>query len=105
MADIGSKPLYRNENPISLMSLQIARFVFVGKKVIVGQNDLASQRPQLVKSWQVKKNLPLTPESVTFGSSSKVWWICELGHDWEAIISNRARPSKLEVNLTATLEW
>lgn len=40
--------------------------------------------------WDDKKNAPLTPETVYFGSNKKVWWRCEKGHEWEASIKSRA---------------
>jgi len=33
----------------------------------------------------------LTPNNVTSGSGKKVWWKCEKGHEWDAIIGNRAK--------------
>ncbi|MBQ7242794.1 MAG: zinc-ribbon domain-containing protein [Bacilli bacterium] len=34
-------------------------------------------------------NKPLSPGSVTYGSHKKVWWRCENGHEWEAVIKSR----------------
>lgn len=48
-------------------------------------------QPALIPEWHPTKNIPLTPESVTEGSSRKVWWICKEGHEWEANVSNRTR--------------
>ena len=54
-----------------------------GKRILIGFNDLASQRPNLVKEWHPTRNLPLTPGQVTVKSSSKnVWWLDEQGHEW-----------------------
>ena len=36
-------------------------------------NSLAAVHPELIAEWS-EKNLPLTPDSVTFGSNKKVWW-------------------------------
>lgn len=43
-----------------------------------------SNRIDLLAQWNDLKNRPLTPENTTRGSSRKVWWICEKGHQWEA---------------------
>lgn len=59
-----------------------------GKLPIPGQTDLASTHPELVKLWQ-KRN-PLSPAQVTAGSHKRVWWRCEKGHEWEAVISSVA---------------
>ena len=47
--------------------------------------------PLLLKEWDFKKNLILTPDSVTFGSDKKAWWICSKNksHSWLASISHR----------------
>ena len=31
----------------------------------------------------------ITPQSVTYGSHTKVWWKCSKGHEWEAQIKSR----------------
>ena len=45
--------------------------------------------PEVAKQWHVIKNVDLTPSRITAGSSRKVWWICEKGHEWQAIIKSR----------------
>lgn len=62
-----------------------------GNKTIQGQTDLATTHPDLVKEWNYEKNAPLTPSEVSAGSSKKVWWKCEYGHEWEASINNRKK--------------
>ena len=37
-------------------------------------NSLASVHPELISEWS-EKNLPLTPDKITFGSNKRVWWI------------------------------
>lgn len=44
-------------------------------------NSLAEVHPELVLEWS-EKNLPLTPDSITFGSNKKVWWKGACGHEW-----------------------
>ena len=36
-------------------------------------NSLTEVHPELVSEWS-EKNLPLTPDDITFGSNKKVWW-------------------------------
>lgn len=43
---------------------------------------------EISQQWS-PKNLPLTPSDITYGSSKKVWWIGECGHEWKASIKNR----------------
>jgi hypothetical protein len=56
------------------------------RKVLKGFNDLATTNPELAKEangWD--------PSEFTFGSKTKVSWICLLGHVWITSISNRPR--------------
>jgi hypothetical protein len=48
-------------------------------------------KPDLVKEWHPTKNGSLRPCDVTPGSGRKVWWICEAGHEWQAVIYGRSR--------------
>ena len=65
--------------------------VCAGKKVISGENDLATVFPQLAAQWDAAKNGTLTPEAVTSGSNRRVWWRCEKGHSYPAVIAHRVR--------------
>ena len=56
-------------------------------KLIKGQNDLLSQYPDCINEWDFKKNHPLSPDTITAGSSKKVWWICSKGHSYEQSIN------------------
>ena len=62
-----------------------------GKKVLSGENDLATLNPSLASEWHPTKNGSLTPNMVTAGSSKKVWWLCSKGHEWETKVSTRNR--------------
>ncbi|MCD7872757.1 MAG: zinc-ribbon domain-containing protein, partial [Clostridiales bacterium] len=48
-------------------------------------NSLAAVHPELIAEWS-DRNLPLTPDNVTFGSNNKVWWKGACGHEWETSI-------------------
>lgn len=60
------------------------------KVVVSGINDLATTHPQLAKEWHPSKNMPLTPDQVTYGKGKKVWWVCPNGHEYPATILHRA---------------
>ena len=54
-------------------------------------NSLAAVHPELIVEWS-DRNLPLTPDSVTFGSNKKVWWKawwkCKTcGYEWNTHLS------------------
>lgn len=48
---------------------------------------------RLLDEWDAERNLPLTPESVSYGSHERVWWRCEQGHKWQAAIYARTNGS------------
>ena len=60
-----------------------------GKKVLKGFNDLQTVNPTLAAEWHHEKNKGLTPADVTPNSHETVWWKCNEGHEWQAIIGNR----------------
>ena len=52
-------------------------------------NSLAEVHPELITEWS-EKNLPLTPDDITFGSNKKVWWKGTCGHEWQASVKARS---------------
>ena len=52
------------------------------------RTSFAEAYPEIAKEWS-DRNLPLTPDQVSYGSTKKAWWKGECGHEWEAIIKNR----------------
>lgn len=61
-----------------------------GRLVVKGLTDLASVCPSLAEEWNYDKNAPLTPQDVMPHSKKKVWWKCQKGHEWQAVINGRA---------------
>ena len=59
------------------------------RKTLQGYNDLITTNPNLVKEWNYEKNKDITPKEVTSGSNKKVWWKCNKGHEWQAIVGSR----------------
>ena len=62
------------------------------RKILKGFNDLATTHPNLLKEWDYDKNV-IKPDEIMHGSGKKVWWKCNKGHSWEAVISNRVSGS------------
>ena len=62
-----------------------------GLSVLPGFNDLASQYSQIAEEWDIEKNTGLLPTSVPSKSNRKVWWKCNLGHEYLSTISDRTR--------------
>ena len=52
-------------------------------------NSLAQVRPDIASQWHHQKNAPLIPNDVVAGGSTKVWWICKHGHEWQATVGHR----------------
>ena len=61
------------------------------KKIVPGENDLASQYPDIARQWHPEKNGSLTPEHIAPASNKKVWWICDKGHEYQATIASRTQ--------------
>jgi hypothetical protein len=54
------------------------------------EHNLLYVNPELCKEWDYTKNGDLRPEKVTPHSSKKVWWRCLQGHEWMAVVAERA---------------
>ena len=65
--------------------------VCAGKVILPGVNDLAFHAPDIAKQWHPTQNGELKPDGVSPYSNRKVWWICEQGHPYQAIVSHRFR--------------
>lgn len=65
-----------------------------GQRPIKGVNDLTTTNPELLKEWDYEKNKMVSPDSFMRASTAKVWWKCELGHEWQAVIASRSRGCK-----------
>ena len=61
-----------------------------GRKPYKGETDLVTTNPRLAAEWHPTKNYPLCPEDVSAGSKKKVWWKCNMGHEWLAVIYSRS---------------
>ena len=55
--------------------------------------NLYTLKPDLIKEWHPSKNAGIKPYDVTPGSAKRIWWICQIGHEWEAVIYSRCRGS------------
>lgn len=62
-------------------------------KLMPGFNDLATVHPEIAKEWS-PRNLPWTPDQAPANANRMVWWRCELGHEWQTLISTRVGGSK-----------
>lgn len=51
--------------------------------------SLSNLYPKIAKEWDYQKNGDMKPNQFYSTSSKKVWWICPIGHRYEATISHR----------------
>ena len=63
--------------------------VCTGQTVLAGFNDLATRSPDIAAQWHPTRNGDLRPDQVSAGMNAKVWWRCDLGHEWEAVVNSR----------------
>lgn len=67
---------------------------YCSNKLISFENSISNTHPELIKEWDFNKNNSLNPDKLSYGSSKKVFWNCEKGHNWSAKISHRSNGSK-----------
>lgn len=67
--------------------------VCTNRRIVPGENDLATAYPALAAQWDREQNAPLTPDQVPPTTRRKVWWRCEKGHSWQAGIQSRTSGS------------
>jgi very-short-patch-repair endonuclease len=53
------------------------------------ERSLLSVSPDLAAEWNEERNGRLTPSSVAAWTSRKVWWRCQVGHEWSASPKHR----------------
>ena len=63
--------------------------VCAGKCVLPGENDLASLFPAIAAQWHPGLNGALKADGVSPYSNRKVWWMCEKGHAYQAVVGAR----------------
>lgn len=61
-----------------------------GRTILPGFNSLAVVEPAIAREWSPTKNPGLDPDTIAPRSSRKVWWVCELGHEWKATPADRS---------------
>lgn len=65
-----------------------------GKRIEIGFNDLQTTHPEIAIEWHPTLNGELTPEHVTKGHDKKVWWLCSIGHVYDAVVYSRTGNDK-----------
>ncbi len=91
------------QSPLGNRLLGYGCLICSNKRVLVGFNDLKTTHEDLVTEWNTIRNGGLSPLDFVAGSKKKVWWICNKGHEWEAVITHRAKGSGCLVCLNKTV--
>lgn len=79
------------ETKININTIKDRIVILEQYKTIKFKNSLAYKFPEIAKEWHPTKNGNLKPDQFNYGCDDKVWWICEKGHEWQAIISSRTK--------------
>ena len=53
------------------------------------EDSLLELFPEISSEWNFNKNSPLKPEMFHPHSGKKMWWVCSLGHEYQATIDKR----------------
>ena len=64
---------------------------YCAHKLPTEEYNLAVLNKDVSSEWNTRKNGNLKPHHVLPRSHKKVWWLCKNGHEWKAVISNRAQ--------------
>jgi hypothetical protein len=51
--------------------------------------SLAKSHPDVAAEWHPKYNGDLTPRNLNSHSERPVWWLCEMGHDYQESVAQR----------------
>lgn len=57
------------------------------------ESSLLFSNPEIAKEWNFDRNGNLKPQNITANSNKKIWWKCNLGHEWQARIDHRSSGS------------
>lgn len=65
-----------------------------GRKVLSGENDLATLFPLIAEEWDVEMNDGLLPKDVSAYSYISYYWICPKGHSYKKKVIQRTKYHK-----------
>jgi very-short-patch-repair endonuclease len=63
---------------------------FCAGKKVCEDNSFATHYPELAVQWHPTKN-EKSADTVSKSSGESAWWVCEKGHEWPALITNRIK--------------
>lgn len=82
-------------SPNRRSSMKIGCPVCMGRKLVIGKNDLFTKDPIISQIWHPTKNGELKPNNVHSGSHVTIWWKCSrCSHEWEKPIRDQVKIRK-----------
>ena len=62
---------------------------------ILNSRGLLKDFPEYMKKYNYERNSNIDLDSLVVASSKKIWWKCEKGHEWAAIVSSQTNKNKI----------
>jgi hypothetical protein len=62
-----------------------------GRRFLSGFNDLGTTHPALATEWHPTLNGDVLPSDIQYGSNTRFWWLCSLGHEWKVTPNGRVK--------------
>ena len=72
-------------------------------RIATPERNLATAHPEVAAQWHPTANGDLTPAQVSPAARRLVWWLCAAGHQWEALVINRAQKGSGCPSCTGTI--
>lgn len=57
---------------------------------VSSMNSMRATHPHLAREFHTSRNGDLTPDDIVAGTGRRLWWVCSLGHEWQATGDSRA---------------
>lgn len=78
--------------PVCAMARRKEQVTINSKGRFISKNaPITISHPEIAKEWNYSKNGDLSPESCSYGSERKVWWLCPNGHSYQTMIKSRTK--------------
>lgn len=86
----GANPAHEFEAYIKHRTEKSTRCPYCSRRRAAPETSLATTHPEVAAQWHPTKNDGRRPDDYLPGSPKKAWWVCDVQHEWEACIADRA---------------
>jgi hypothetical protein len=69
------------------------------------KGSFAADNSELLSEWHRTKNIGISPNHYSAGSSKVIWWQCARGHEWQAAIKTRVKGHGCPLCSGQTSRW